>query len=480
MIAGCTVGPDFRKPAVPTVSGNTASALPSTTASANAPGGEAQHFAERMDIPGEWWAVFHSKTLNELIAQALANSPDLKSAQAALAAANENRLAGQGAFYPSVSANFSALRSKTSSQISPIPASGASSFSLFTPEVSVSYVPDVFGMNRRAEESLIAQEQVAKFQLIATHITLSANLVVGVIQEAALRAQIAATRELIAVNANMLQLMRVQFYKGAASRADVAAQESQLAQSGAALPPLLKQLAQQRDLLRMLAGKLPGEQLPDQVELSDLRLPLELPFSLPSQIVEQRPDVRVAEENLHVASAQLGVARARRFPTFALTADAGAMALAIGDLLKPGVGIWDLGAGVTQPIFNGGALLHQEKAAKAYYDEAAQQYRSTVISAFQNVADTLAAIQQDADALKATAYAVQTAKTALDLSRQSVQTGATSPLALLMAEQNFRQAQMSLIQAQANRYADTAALFQSLGGGWWNRADLATPQAAQD
>ncbi len=476
LLAGCTVGPDFRKPAAPTAAGYTSSALSSTTASANTLGGEAQHFTERMDIPGEWWTLFHSKALNEMITGALESSPDLKSAQAALIAANENRLAGQGAFYPSVSASFSATRNRTSSQIAPTPNSGAMYYSLFTPQVSVSYDPDVFGMNHRAEESLIAQEQVARFQLIATHITLSTNLVVGVIQEAALRAQIAATRNLIAVNSNMLQLIRMQFYKGAASRVDVASQESQLAQSEAMLPPLLKQLAQQRDSLRALAGKLPGEQLPEQVEFSDLQLPLELPVSLPSQLVKQRPDVRVAEENLHVASAQLGMARAKRFPTFTLTADVGTMALAIGDLLKPGVEFWDLGAIVTQPIFQGGTLLHQERAAKAYYNEAAQQYRSTVISAFQNVADTLTAIQQDADALKAAAYAVQAAKTALDLSKQNLQTGAASPLSLLMAEQNFQQAQLGLIQAQANRYTDSAALFQSLGGGWWNRADLATAQ----
>ena len=433
-----------------------------------------------MDIPGEWWTLFHSKALNELIAGALANSPDIKSAQAALIAANENRLAGQGAFYPSVSASFSAARTKTSSQISPTPNSGALYFSLFTPQVSVSYVPDVFGMNHRAEESLIAQQEVARFQLIATHITLSTNLVVGVIQEASLRAQIAATRELIAVNSNMLQLIRLQFYKGAASRVDVASQESQLAQSEAMLPPLLKQLAQQRDLLRTLAGRLSSEQLPEQVEFSDLKLPLELPVSLPSQLVEQRPDVRVAEENLHIASAQIGVARARRFPTFTLTADSGAMALAIGDLLKPGVVFWDLGASVTQPIFQGGTLLHQERAAQAYYDEAAQQYRSTVISAFQNVADTLTAIQEDADAMKAAAYAAQSAKTALYLSKQNLQTGAASPVNLLMAEQSFQQAQLNLIQAQANRYLDTAALFQSLGGGWWNRTDLVKPQTEKN
>jgi NodT family efflux transporter outer membrane factor (OMF) lipoprotein len=321
-------------------------------------------------------------------------------------------------------------------------------------------------------ESLEAQEQQARFALAATHITLSANVAAAAIQEAQLRGQIEATRELITINTNMLQILRDQYAKGYASELDVAAQESQLAQVAATLPPLLKQLAQQRDLLAVLSGGFPNHELAEKFELSSLHLPQELPVSLPSQLVEQRPDVRQAEENLHSASAQIGIARANRLPSFALTANAGSMAVVFGHLFSGGNGFWDLGAGVTQPIFEGGTLLHRERAARAAYTQASEQYRSTVLTAFQNVADTLTALQQDADALKAAAAAKDAASITLDLTKKQLVAGYANYLALLSAEQAYQQALINLVQAQSNRYADTAALFQALGGGWWNRTDI--------
>jgi NodT family efflux transporter outer membrane factor (OMF) lipoprotein len=469
---GCAAGPDFKKPAAPNVNGYTPAPLSTTASTANVSGGEAQSFSAGADIPGEWWSLFHSKPLNELIESSLTNNPDIKSAQAALLVAKENVLAGKGAFYPNVSGSFSASRNKTSAEISPTPNSGAEYYTLFTPQVSVSYAPDVFGLNRRTMESLKALQQSARFQLVATHITLSANVVLAAIQEASLRAQIEATRQLVAINSEMVQALRERFAKGLATRLNVASQESQLAQTEAALPPLLKQLAQQRDLLTALAGNFPDKDLPERFELSDLQLPRELPVSLPSQLVGQRPDVRQAEENLHAASAQVGIATASRLPNFPLTADAGAMALTAGKFFAGGTGFWDLGAGVTQPIFEGGTLLHQERAAKAAYVRAAEQYRSTVVTAFQNVADTLNALQQDADELKSAVAAVNAAKIAFGLTRQQLETGNAAQLDLLNAEQTYQQTVINLIQAQASRYADTAALFQALGGGWWHRADL--------
>jgi NodT family efflux transporter outer membrane factor (OMF) lipoprotein len=476
LAAGCTVGPDFKKPTAPNVGGYTPNPISETSSATNIGGGGAQRFVEGQDISGEWWTLFHSKPLNDLIERSLTNNPDIKSAQAALMVAKENVLAGKGAFYPNVSGSLSATRNKTSSEISPTPNSGAQYYSLFTPQVSVSYALDVFGLNRRTVESLKAQQESARFQLVATHITLSANVVLAAIQEASLRAQIDATRELIGINSEMVQVLREQFAKGQATRLDVATQESQLAQTEAALAPLLKQLAQQRDLLSALSGGFPDEDLPEQFELSDLQLPQELPVSLPSQLVEQRPDVRQAEENLHAASAQIGIATANRLPNFTLTADAGTMALTAGKMFSGGAGFWDLGASVAQPIFQGGTLLHQERAAKAAYTQAAEQYRSTVLTAFQNVADTLNALQQDADALKSADDAANAAKVTLGLARQQIETGNSSHLDLLNAEQAYQQAVINLIQAQANRYADTAALFQALGGGWWHRADLSNSE----
>jgi len=469
---GCAVGPNYKRPAAPNVPGYTPSLATTTSSSPNVTGGEAQTFAQGRDIPGDWWTLFHSKPLNDLIERSLKNNPDLKSVQAALLVARENTLAQRGAYYPSVSGSFSATRAKTSDQLSPVPNASVFQYSLFTPEVSVSFVPDVFGLNRRTVESLKAQQEQARYVVAATNITLSSNVAAAAIQEASLRAQIDATNELIKINTNMLDVLRKQFEKGYVGRLDVAAQEAQLAQVAATLPPLLKQLAQQRDLLAVLSGGFPNEDLAERFELSSLRLPQELPLSLPSKLVEQRPDVLQAEENLHSASALIGVARANRLPSFNLTGDIGSMALAFGDIFKAGNGFRDISGSVTQPIFQGGTLMHKERAARAAYVEADEQYRSTVLTAFQNVADTLHALEQDADGLKAAVAARDAAKVTLDLTTRQMQAGYVSYLALLSAEQAYQQAVINLVQAQANRYSDTAALFQALGGGWWNRSDV--------
>ena len=470
--SACVVGPRFKKPAAPDVGGYTPAPITTITATPNVVGGQAQHLAEGGDIPGDWWTLFHSKPLNDLIERALKANPDLKAAQAALLVARENVLAQRGAYYPNVSGSFSATRAKTSNELSPVPNASVFQYSLFTPQVSVSFVPDVFGLNRRTVESLKAQQEQARFALAATNITLSSNVAATAIQEASLRAQIDATNELIKINTNILEILRSQYARGYASELDVAAQESQLAQVAATLPPLLKQLAQQRDLLAVLAGGFPDKDLPEKFELSNLQLPQELPVSLPSKLVEQRPDVRQAEENLHSASALIGVARANRLPSFNLTGDIGSMALAFGNIFSAGNGFRDIGASVTQPIFDGGTLKHRERAARAAYVQADEQYRSTVLTAFQNVADTLNALQQDADGLKAAAASKDAAAVTLDLARKQFQAGYVNYLGLLSAEQAYQQAVIILAQAQSNRYADTAALFQALGGGWWNRPDV--------
>jgi len=472
LTSGCVVGPRFKRPAPPDVGGYTPASISTTSSTSNVAGGEAQQFVDGRDIPGEWWTLFHSKPLNDLIERSLKANPSLKAAQAALIVARENMLAQRGAYYPSVSGSFSATRAKTSADLSPVTNTSALTYSLYTPEVSVSFVPDVFGLNRRTVESLQAQEQQARFALAATHITLSANVAAGAIQEASLRGQIDATRELITINTNMLQILRDQYAKGYVSQLDVAAQESQLAQVAATLPPLLKQLAQQRDLLAVLSGGFPNQDLTEKFELSSLQLPQELPVSLPSQLVEQRPDVRQAEENLHSASAQIGIARANRLPNFLLTGDVGSMAVAASNIFAAGTGFRDIDASVTQPIFQGGTLLHRERAARAAYTQADEQYRGTVLTAFQNVADTLNALQQDANALKAAAAAKDAATVTLDLTKKQLEAGYANYLALLSAEQAYQQALINLVQAQSNRYADTAALFQALGGGWWNRTDI--------
>jgi NodT family efflux transporter outer membrane factor (OMF) lipoprotein len=285
--------------------------------------------------------------------------------------------------------------------------------------------------------------------------------------------QIAATEEIIGIQRQSLDILRRQQALGHVAGIDVAAQEAALAQAEAILPPLRKQLDQQRHLLAVLIGRFPSDQPSAQFGLASLKLPRELPVSLPARLVEQRPDIRAAEASLHAASAQIGVATANRLPQITLTANAGLTATTLAQLVTPGAAFWGIGASAAQTIFDAGTLLHKQRAAEAAYDEMAAQYKQTVLTAFQNVADALRAVQSDADALKASAAAEAAAKTSLDIARRQLQLGAIHYLALLNAENTYQQALIARVQAEAARYADTAALFQALGGGWWNRSDVA-------
>ncbi|HEY2395683.1 MAG TPA: efflux transporter outer membrane subunit [Rudaea sp.] len=473
LLAGCAIGPDFEKPPAPDVAGYSVNPASAIAATPHVVGGDAQKFIQDADVPGDWWVLFHSQHLNDLIEQSLRKNPDLKSAQAALTVANENMLAQRGAYYPGVSASFAASRQRQPGTLAPVPSNNAVLYNLFTPQLGISYVPDVFGLNRRTVESLRAQADQVRFQMIAAYTTLTSNLVVAAIQEAALQAQVDATHELVDVNAKMVEILKYQVAKGYAAGLDLAAQESQLAQINATLPPLLKQLDQQHDLIAVLGGRFPAEAPAEKFDLASLQLPVDLPLSLPSTLVAQRPDVRQAEANMHAASALIGVAEANRLPNIELTANAGNTALAIGQVFNMGTSFWSIGADLTAPIFEGGKLLHQQRAAEAAYTQAAEQYRSTVLVAFQNVADALAALEHDAEGLRAAATAVDAAKVTLDLSQRQERAGYANTLALLNAEQAYQQARINLVQAQANRYADTAALFQALGGGWWHRPELA-------
>jgi NodT family efflux transporter outer membrane factor (OMF) lipoprotein len=473
VLSGCAAGPDFSRPAAPTVTSYTPEPLVAQTASAPVAGGEAQRFVESADIPRQWWTLFHSSALNSLIDQALKNNPNLQQAEAALRVAQENEAAQVGAFYPSVGANFTPTRQKQAlGAVSSTAASGASLFSLHTAQLNISYVPDVFGGNRRLVESLQAQADSQRFQMEAATITLTSNVVAAAVQEASLRAQIVATESMVKIEQEQLDLFRRQLALGAIPEANVVAQVAALAQTKALLPPLHKQLAQQRDLLAALAGRFPSDAAPEQFELSALQLPQELPLTLPSKLIEQRPDVRSAEEQLHSASAQIGVAKANMLPQFTLSANGGSMAYVVSQLFKSGNGFWTVAGGITQPLFEGGALLHKKRAAEAAYDEAAAQYRSTVLAAFQNVADTLQALQADADALQTAAIAERASADSLAIAKRQVELGDIGYVALLASEQSYQQALTNLVQAQASRYSDTAALFQALGGGWWNRTEM--------
>ncbi len=476
VLAGCAAGPNFKPPAPPTVDGYVAQQPKTTAATPGVAGGAAQHFAAGAQIHRDWWTLFHSARLDALIDAALARNPDLQAARAALQVAEEDALAQRGAFLPQVAAGFNATHQQASNVLAPVPnyptVPEQFLYSLFTPQVSISYAPDLFGLNRRTMESLQAQAEGARFQMIAAWTTLTSNVVVAAVQEASLRDQLAATRKLVALEERSVAILRLRLRKGDASRLDVAAQRAQLAQVQAGLPVLVKQLAQARDALAVLTGRFPDRQPSAAFTLADLTLPQDLPLSLPSQLIAQRPDVRQARADLHAASAQIGIAAAERLPNIDLTASAGSTALAISKVFASGTGFWGLAASLTAPIFDGGELRHLERAAKASYVEAAQEYRGTVLGAFQNVADTLAALQQDARTLQATATEERATRTTLELTQLQLRRGYVGMFELLNAEQSYEQARIALVQAQASRFTDTAALYEALGGGWWHHKIL--------
>ena len=475
LLASCAVGPDFKPPAAPAVSGYTPEKQAPATISAAVKGGEAQRFVAGMDIPGQWWTLFHSPALDALIKEALQSNPSLEAAQATLRQAQENVLAQRGVLFPSVSGNLSTTREKISGAAFGNPKS-SSIFTLTTGSLSLSYALDVFGGARRELESTEAQAEFQRYQLEAAYLTLTSNVVAAAVQEASLRAQIAATQEIIEAETQQLDVLQRQFNLGGASRAAVLAQQATLNATQATLPTLEKQLAQQRVLLTALAGRLPSEEISQSFDLAALDLPQELPLSLPSRLVEQRPDIQAAQATLHQASAQIGVATAAMLPQITLSASYGNTVTDAGQLLS-GPGIWSIGAGLVQPIFKGGQLLHEKRAAEAAYDAAAAQYRNTVISAFQDVADALRALQSDAAALAAQLAAERSAADSLAISRTQYQAGAINYSTLLNAETTYQQAHINRVIAQAARFADTAALFQALGGGWWNRVDVAAQHA---
>lgn len=467
--AGCAVGPDFKSPDPPAGlrdDSYTPTALPAQTASAPVPGGASQHIALGQDIPAQWWSVFHSPELDRLVRSALDHNPTLAAAVAALRQAQESYNAERGSLaFPAVNAQLGVAREhdadkgKTTSGV----------FTLYNASVNVSYVPDVLGATRRALEGAQAAVDYQRFQVEAAQLALTANVVTAAIREASLRAQLQATMEVLAAQRQQLGVIDKQLQAGAVARAVLLSQRSQVAQTAATVPPLEKALALSRHALSVLVGQLPSTPELPQFELAALTLPEQLPMSLPSALARQRPDIRASEALLHQASAQVGVATANLYPQLTLNASYGAAGASPHEVFQAGNVFWNLAAGLAQPLFNGGALTARRRAAEAAYDAAAAQYRATVLAAFQNVADSLRALESDASTLQAQAEAESLAAETLALAKRQFELGAISYLALLDAQRSYQQSHIALVQAQAARYADTAALFQALGGGWWNR-----------
>jgi NodT family efflux transporter outer membrane factor (OMF) lipoprotein len=459
-LTGCAVGPDFKPPHSPSTDRYTAADLPAA-------------FAPAADIPDAWWQVYGSAALDELMDSALHGSPTLKAAKAALRQANELVKAQRAVLFPSLQASYAPTRERDAvGTLAPTLTSAQPLFTLQTAEVSVSYMLDVFGGNRRQIESAQALADAQRYELAAAYLALTSNVVTAAIQEASLRAQIQANETVVRSARASLEILRQQLALGSIAQTAVMAQEAALAAAEAQLPPLRKQLALQRDLLAILVGRSPGEPPAQTFELTGLAVPQDLPVSLPAALVRQRPDVLAAEAQLHYATAQVGVATADLLPQINLTATLGGASTALATLFAGGNTFWSVGASLSQTLADGGANWHHKLAADAALDEAGWQYRLVVLTALQNVADTLNALQFDAEAVAADQRAEQAARQSLEASRASLTRGSITYLDLLNAEQAEAQALANLEQARGSRLADTAALFVALGGGWWNHPQL--------
>jgi NodT family efflux transporter outer membrane factor (OMF) lipoprotein len=472
LLTACAVGPNYHRPKLSPSAGYGADAV-SPPPFLGEPGPTRPQLVSGADIPADWWRVYHCAELDALVTRALNNSPTVKAAQHALRAAREQAIAQRGAYYPSISASIQPSHQDFAKDLSSQTFKGNDIYDLTTTQVSASYAPDFFGANARALETLVAQQDQQRFELEAARLTLASNVVAAALQDALLRAEIDQTEKIVANQRQTLASFERQHELGQASDADVAAQRALLAQVQSALPGLVKALRINRDLLGALVGITPGEPLDVHFTFADFTLPEPMPLSLPAQLVEHRPDVRIAEAQLHAASAQVGVAAAARWPSVQIDAVAGSAALRFLPQFNRVSNFWSVTGTITQPIFEGGMLLHRERAARAAYDEAAEQYRATVVSAFQNTADVLHALWSDADALQAAQTAQAATARSLTISQQQLELGDLSRNAVLAAEQADGQARLALLQAEGNRYADAAALYQALGGGWWNTGKAA-------
>jgi NodT family efflux transporter outer membrane factor (OMF) lipoprotein len=467
-LTGCTLGPDFVPPNPPKAQAFLPDQPPEFVAG-GITGGEVQRIVGDLDIPGQWWALFQSPELNGLIETALRANPDIKAAAAGLRVAQEAVRAQRATLFPTLQGGFGGTANQVPTVLSAPTADNNYSYTLYTTGLTLSYNLDLWGSTRRSVESLDALAEAQCFQLEGAYLSLAANVVASAILEASLRAQIDSTQRIIAAQRDTLDILNRQLGLGAVNGSDVAAQQAALAQVEATLPPLQKALAQQRNLLATLTGRFPDRSLAERFRLEDLKLPQELPLSLPSHLVEQRPDVRAAEANLHSASALVGVAIANQFPNVTLNANIGTQALTVGTLFGPALASSVVGMSVLQTILDGGALSAKKRGAQAAVEQADAQYRATVLQAFRNVADALRALEFDALALRAAVAAEQATSISLGIARRRLELGDATYIFVLTAELAYQQAALLRVQAQAARYTDTAALFQALGGGWWNR-----------
>ena len=465
----CAVGPDFVRPTAPAAKRYTPEEEYPGTIVAD---GGAQRFEQGAKIAADWWRLFSCPKLDAVVTQSFAYNPTLQAAQASLRQSEDNLRAGYGIFYPQLSASFQPTRQ----QFSPArfgAVTAPSIFNLYTLQATVGYVLDVFGGERRTVESLSAQVDVQYYNAQGTYLTLSGNIVNAMAAEASYQAEIETTEQMVGFLEEQANVTGAQVQAGTVPYANLLSIQSQLATTEATLPPLQQQLAHTRHLLATLAGQAPADWAPPLVTFSELKLPNDLPVSIPSDLVRQRPDILVAEAQLHSASAQIGVATANMLPSFSLNASYGLNSTTLATLFGSSAAFWTLGASLATPVIQGPTLWFQRKAAIDAYQQALANYRQTVLAALAQVADALDALQHDAQTLSAQSQAVATSSEALRLVQVNYEAGIVNYLQVLIADYQYQQAQLGYIQTMGQRLQDTAALFVALGGGWWN-----APQSA--
>jgi NodT family efflux transporter outer membrane factor (OMF) lipoprotein len=485
-LSGCAVGPDFAAPDAPLGAGYAVGKPANITQSAPIAGGVAQRLVPGRDIPGEWWRLFRSKQISALVAEAVNNHPNIAAAEAALRQARETTEADVGSFFPSATLTQSVARTQmTTAQFGGLGQSSSSSgstsssssgptaliYTLHNSNAAVSFTPDVFGKTMRTVESDFAASEYQRYQLEATYLALTANVVTAAITDSLYASQIKVTRDLIAAYQKQLDILQKRFDLGAVSAADVVSEKALVAQAQATLPPLEKARAQTRNQLMAYLGRFPNDDKGEAIDIEHLHLPRDLPLSLPSNLVRQRPDVLSAEAQLHQASANVGVATANMLPQLTLTGNGGSQASNFAQLFWPQTSVYNLAAQVSGQAFDAGRLFHQREAKLAALQQAEAQYRATVISAFQDVANALQAIKHDAATLRSQVAAEKAAAESLEISQAQYAAGSTTYPTVLNAAQTLLSARLNRVQAQAARFSDTAALMQALGGGWWNRLD---------
>jgi NodT family efflux transporter outer membrane factor (OMF) lipoprotein len=463
----CAVGPDFHRPAAPNDRSYTREPVLATVAA----DGVSQRFVEGQPISTHWWRVLRCTALDSMVDEAIAKNPGLEAARATLRKTQDDLRAGYGVFFPEVNAGAGVSRQRYNLAPGVLP---SDTFNLFSLSGTVSYAIDIWGGARRQAEVLQAAVDAERYTLAGAYVMLAGNVVDGVIATAAYRDEIDATKVTAVLLREQVRIAGAQAAGGTVPYSNVLSLQSQLSSTEATLPPLEEKIDQTAHLLSALTGMTPADGSQPTLTLADLKIPEDLPLTVPSELVRQRPDVLIAEAELHAANANIGVATAAMLPNVTLSAGFGVNSTTLGNLFAPGGAAWNVAAGLTQPIFRGGTLYYQRKAAVDAREAAAAQYRQTVLAAFEQVADALRGLTHDADTVVAETEAVDTAEHAMRLMQANYQSGIATYLQVLVADGQYLQAKIGYVQAVAQRLQDTVMLYVALGGGFWT-----TPAASR-